>query len=161
MDRRRRVFYRLKFSYTIHHHILDGYNTNTPEEIPMLVSDYMSSTPITVQQEDNYDLAFEIMEKKNMHHLPVVDNENQVVGIVTRRDLQLAARYFKEAPVEIAEVMHTPVFTTSASAPLASAAKQMNDNRIGCLPVIGDDKHVAGMLTETDLFRALTDLLDS
>jgi CBS domain-containing protein len=37
----------------------------------------------------------------------------------------------------------------------------MNDNRIGCLPVIGDDMHVAGMLTETDLFRALTDLLDS
>jgi CBS domain-containing protein len=37
----------------------------------------------------------------------------------------------------------------------------MNDNRIGCLPVISDDKHVAGMLTETDLFRALSDLLDS
>ncbi|MCG7974828.1 MAG: CBS domain-containing protein, partial [Candidatus Thiodiazotropha taylori] len=71
----------------------------------MLVSDYMSSSPVTVQQEDNYDLAFEIMEEKNMHHLPVVDEGNQVVGIVTRRDLQLAARYFKEAPVEISEVM--------------------------------------------------------
>jgi CBS domain-containing protein len=42
----------------------------------MLVRDYMSDTPITVQQEDNYDRAFEIMDKKNMHHLPVVDNEN-------------------------------------------------------------------------------------
>ena len=127
----------------------------------MLVSDYMSTAPVTVHSEDNYDLAFEIMEQKNMHHLPVVDQHNQVVGIVTKRDLQLAARYFKEAPAEISEVMHTPVFTTSGSASLSSAAKQMNDNRIGCLPVIGDDKHVAGMLTETDLFRALSDLLDA
>jgi CBS domain-containing protein len=36
----------------------------------MLVSDYMSATPVTVQQEDNYDLAFEIMDEKNMRHLP-------------------------------------------------------------------------------------------
>lgn len=127
----------------------------------MLVSDYMSRSPVTVQSEDNYNLAFEIMEQKNLHHLPVVDKENQVVGIVTKRDLQLAARYFKEAPAEISEVMHTPVYTISGDATLSSAAKQMSDNHIGCLPVIGDDKHVAGMLTETDLFRALSDLLDA
>ena len=126
----------------------------------MLVSDYMSSAPVTVHKDDNYDLAFEIMDKKNMHHLPVVDGENQVVGIVTRRDLQLAARVFKEAPTEISEVMHTPVFTTSPDAKLSSAVKQMHDNRIGCLPVVGSDNHVMGVLTETDLFRALTDLLD-
>ncbi|MCB1831360.1 MAG: CBS domain-containing protein [Chromatiaceae bacterium] len=126
----------------------------------MLVSNYMSSAPVTVHKDDNYDIAFEIMEKKNMHHLPVVDGENQVVGIVTRRDLQLAARVFKEAPTEISEVMHTPVFTISADATLSSAVKLMHENRIGCLPVIGDDKHVSGVLTETDLFRALTDLLN-
>jgi hypothetical protein len=43
---------------------------DTPEEISMLVSDYMSATPVTGQQADNYDLAFEIMEEKNMRHLP-------------------------------------------------------------------------------------------
>jgi len=126
----------------------------------MLVSDYMSSAPVTVHKDDNYDIAFEIMEKKNMHHLPVVDGENKVVGIVTRRDLQLAARVFKEAPTEISDVMHTPVFTTTANAKLSSAVKLMHENRIGCLPVIGEDKHVMGMVTETDLFRALTNLLD-
>ncbi len=126
----------------------------------MLVSNYMSSAPVTVHEEDNYDIAFDIMEKKNMHHLPVVDGENQVVGIVTRRDLQLGARVFKEAPAEISEVMRTPVLTISADATLSSAVKLMHENRIGCLPVIGTDNHVAGMLTETDLFRALTNFLD-
>jgi len=126
----------------------------------MLVSEYMSSAPVTVHKDDNYDIAFDIMEKKDMHHLPVVDGENQVVGIVTRRDLQLAARVYKEAPAEIAEVMHTPVFTISANATLSSAVKQMHENRVGCHPVMEDGKHVVGILTETDLFRALTDLLD-
>jgi len=125
----------------------------------MLVSNYMSSAPVTVHKDDNYDVAFEIMERKNMHHLPVVNGENQVVGIVTRRDLQLAARVFKEAPTEISEVMHTPVVTITADAKLSAAVKLMHDNRIGCLPVLGEDSHVTGVLTETDLFRALTDLL--
>ena len=49
----------------------------------MFVSDYMSASPVTVRSEDNYDLAFEIMEEKNMHHLPVVNQDNHVVGIVT------------------------------------------------------------------------------
>ena len=127
----------------------------------MLVSDYMSSAPVTVHKDDNYDLAFEIMDKKNMHHLPVVDGENHVVGIVTRRDLQLAARVFKEAPTEISEVMHTPVFTIAPDANLLSAVEQMHDNRIGCLPVVGPNNDVQGVLTETDLFRALTDLLSA
>lgn len=125
----------------------------------MLVSDYMSSAPVTVHKDDNYDVAFEIMDRKNLHHLPVVNGENQVVGIVTRRDLQLAARVFKEAPTEISEVMHAPVLTISADARLSEAVKLMHDNRIGCLPVIGADNHVTGVLTETDLFRALTELL--
>ena len=126
----------------------------------MLVSNYMSSAPVTVHKDDNYDIAFEIMEKKNMHHLPVVDGENQVVGIVTRRDLQLAARCFREAPVEISEVMHTPVLTAASGSPLSFAARQMMENHIGCLPVMDGENHVVGMLTETDLFRALSDLLD-
>ncbi|MES9863175.1 MAG: CBS domain-containing protein [Candidatus Thiodiazotropha sp. LLP2] len=127
----------------------------------MFVSDYMSASPVTVRSEDNYDLAFEIMEEKNMHHLPVVNQDNHVVGIVTRRDLQLAARYFREAPAEISEVMHTPVLTTSGSASLSSAVKQMTDHRIGCLPVVGNDSNVEGVLTESDLFRALSDLLEN
>ena len=126
----------------------------------MRVNDYMSKSPVTVRQDADYDMAFEIMETRDMHHLPVVDAMNDVVGILTRRDLQLAARHFREAPVEISEVMHTPVLTIASDASLSSAARQMMENHIGCLPVMNDDNHVVGMLTETDLFRALSELLD-
>ena len=125
----------------------------------MQVDDYMSKSPVTVRDDADYSTAFDIMETRNMHHLPVVDAQDTVVGILTRRDLQLAARHFREAPVEISEVMHTPVLTTAAGASLSSAARQMMQHHIGCLPVMDDNNHVVGMLTETDLFRALDDLL--
>jgi CBS domain-containing protein len=127
----------------------------------MLVKNYMTKTPVTIRQDADYGTAFDIMEAKNLHHLPVVYAAEAVVGILTRRDLQLAARHFQEAPVEVVEVMHTPVFTTTADAPLVKAAAMMMENRIGCLPVLDDRKQVVGMVTETDLFRALIDSIGS
>ena len=125
----------------------------------MRVDDYMSNSPVTVRDDADYDMAFEIMETRDMHHLPVLAADQcQVVS--ARRDLQLAARCFREAPVEISEVMHTPVLTAASGSPLSFAARQMMENHIGCLPVMDGENHVVGMLTETDLFRALSDLLD-
>jgi CBS domain-containing protein len=74
--------------------------------------------------------------------------------------LQLAAQHFMEAPVEVSDVMHTPVMTATPDMNLVKAAEVMMENRIGCLPVLADDKQVIGMVTETDLFRALIDALD-
>ncbi|MGB5833833.1 MAG: CBS domain-containing protein [Thiohalocapsa sp.] len=123
----------------------------------MLVSDYMTRTPVTIGKDADYGAAFDIMETKNLHHLPVVDAGNEVVGILTRRDLQLAARHFQEAPVEVVDVMHTPVVTATPETNLVDAATMMMDNRIGCLPVLDGGRKVVGMVTETDLFRALID----
>jgi acetoin utilization protein AcuB len=120
----------------------------------------MTRSPVTIRNDADLGAAFEIMETRDLHHLPVVDGENQVVGILARRDLKLAAQVFREAPVEVSEVMHTPVFTIAVDSTLSSAARQMMENRIGSLPVMDDSRHVVGILTETDLFRALTDVLE-
>lgn len=125
----------------------------------MQVSDYMSKSPVTVQSSVNYADAFTIMKDHNMHHLPVVDGADEVVGIVTQRDLQLAARVYREAPVELGEIMHKPVVSIKPDSTLADAANEMMTRHIGCLPVVEDGKHVMGMLTETDLFRALAEML--
>ena len=126
----------------------------------MLVSDYMSKSPVTILQSADYDDAFGIMEDKNLHHLPVTNQKGKIVGIVTRRDLQLAARHFHEAPAEVCEVMHAPVVSITADAPLSQAAERMGRYRIGGLPVLDKNRKIVGMLTETDLFRALADLLE-
>jgi CBS domain-containing protein len=116
--------------------------------------------PVTIDTGADYKKAFEIMEEKDLHHLPVVADDGLCVGILTRRDLQLAARYFHEAPVEVGEVMHTPVTTIGPDADLATAVDRMMSQRIGCLPVSEDGgDHLTGIITETDLLRALRDLL--
>lgn len=125
----------------------------------MNVSAYMTDSPATIRGDVDYREAVEIMHEKNLHHLPVVDADDGVVGIVTQRDLQLAARHFREACVEVSEVMHTPVVTIAQDAPLAFAANQMITHRIGGLPVV-DGGRVVGIVTETDLFQALKDLLE-
>lgn len=124
----------------------------------MNVSTYMSDAPTTIRSDADYREAFEMMQDRNLHHLPVVDAGGKVVGMLTQRDLQLAARHFLEAEVEVEEVMHTPVVTVGPEDPLASAARLMITHRIGGLPVLEDGRMV-GVLTETDLFRALIDLL--
>lgn len=126
----------------------------------MTVRDYMSPTPITIDVGDDYQQAFALMEQHNLHHLPVTREGGQVVGIVTRRDLQLAARYFHEAPVEVGEVMHAPVTTIDPDASLTAAVERMMADRIGCLPVSEDGgSHLIGIITETDLLRVLAKLL--
>ncbi|MEN8711201.1 MAG: CBS domain-containing protein [Arenicellales bacterium] len=125
----------------------------------MLIKDHMSISPVTILEDADYKSAFEVMEQNNFHHLPVVNGEKEVVGVVSLRDLQMAARRFVESPVEISEVMHTPVLTARSGDTLSNAVEMMADNRFGCLPILDDNNQVMGMLTETDLFRVLSDHL--
>ena len=126
----------------------------------MRVEKYMSLVPITIRDDTVYWKAFDIMKEKDLHHIPVINENNAVVGLLTRRDLQIAAMHFKEAQVEVSEVMHSPVVTISPGELLSEAAKQMIDNRIGGLPVLDTNGQIVGILTETDLLRALIDQLD-
>ena len=121
----------------------------------MHIGDYMSPAPVTIRADTDYGEAFGIMEAKNLHHLPVTNASEEIVGLVTRRDLQVAARVFREAPVEVGQVMHTPVQTVSPGTSLVDAIDLMIDQRIGCLPVTEDGQHLVGIITETDLLGVL------
>ena len=126
----------------------------------MQVESYMSLAPVTIRDDSVYWKAFDIMQEKNLHHIPVVNESNAVVGILARRDMQIAAQHFKEVPMDVAEVMHSPVVTIAPGEPLSEAARKMIDQGIGGLPVMDNNGDMVGILTETDLLRALIDRLD-
>lgn len=125
----------------------------------MQVENYMSRTPVTIRHDSVYWEAFDIMQEKDLHHIPVINESNDVVGILARRDMQIAAQHFKEVPMDVAEVMHSPVVTISPGESLSEAARKMIDKRIGGLPVMDADGEMVGILTETDLLQALIDRL--
>jgi acetoin utilization protein AcuB len=76
------------------------------------------------------------------------------VGIVAERDLLLAATHHMQSAVDVGDVMHRDVVTTTGDAPVGEAAALMVDHRIGGLPVLDEGRRVVGVITETDIFRA-------
>jgi CBS domain-containing protein len=126
----------------------------------MKVSDLMTSEATTLQRNEMLSLAEQLMNLGRIRHLPVVDEDGELVGIVSQRDLfhsgllralghgkHSAARVRDMLPVK--EVMSTDVVTTTRDASLEEAARLMFDRKIGCLPVV-EDGRLVGILTEGD-----------
>jgi CBS domain-containing protein len=128
------------------------------------VRDLMSHQVVTLRRDDQLTLADRVMSLGRIRHMPVVDEDGRLVGIVSQRDLFRGAlaralgqdssghqRLLKSLRVE--EVMATRVLTTTTSTPLSEAAEQMVTHKVGCLPVV-DEGRLVGILTEGDFVAA-------
>jgi acetoin utilization protein AcuB len=129
----------------------------TREETAMLVKDRMSAHPVTIRHDADYKVALQLMQRHALHHVPVLDDKKRLVGIVAERDLLLAATHHMQAVVEVGEVMHRDVVTTTRNTPIAEAAALMVDHHIGGLPVLDARRKVVGVITETDIFHAFVE----
>jgi CBS domain-containing membrane protein len=129
----------------------------------MRVRTLMTSPVKTVGVSQSLPLAASIMELEKIRHLPVVDEEQRVVGLVTHRDI-LAAQISTLAPlsrdergslqlsIPVRSVMRTEVWTVASHALVATAARLLRDHRFGCLPVV-DDGVLVGIITESDILE--------
>jgi acetoin utilization protein AcuB len=126
----------------------------------MFVYERMSTPALTIRTDVDYLSALRLMQERALHHIPVVDARDQLVGVIAERDLLLAATHHMQTVLEVGEVMHRAVITTTPETPIAEAARLMVSHKIGGLPVLGADRRVVGMITETDIFRAFVELLD-
>lgn len=125
----------------------------------MLVREHMSTPAVTIRADTDYMTALQLMQENALHHLPVVDAKGEVVGIAAERDLLLAATRYMQAKVEVGEVMHRGVVTVRPEMPVEAAADLMVANRIGGLPVLDGEHRLLGIITESDVFRALVERL--
>jgi len=123
----------------------------------MNVTDYMSRPVLTAQPQTEFHLAHELMRHRKIHHLPVVDG-GRIVGIVAERDLLLAAAHFGSAHVPLSEIMHSPVECVPVRSTLMSAARKLVVKRIGSLPVVDTKRQIVGIITETDIFKAMAEM---
>ncbi|MCG6874465.1 MAG: CBS domain-containing protein [Betaproteobacteria bacterium] len=127
----------------------------------MQVRKYMSAPAITVRADADYRTAFDVMRERDLHHLPVVDAAEHLVGIVALRDMLVAATRYQNAPVEIGEVMRRPVISTQADLQVVEAARLMRSRKIGCLPIVNTEMNVLGVITESDLLEVFVRMLSS
>ncbi|WP_437730174.1 CBS domain-containing protein [Sorangium sp. So ce1335] len=114
------------------------------------VEDYMSTAVIALKEADAISAANLEMKLAQIRHIPVVDARGRVVGIVSDRDMLRHASSLDGSPIPIASIMTRRVLTVRPTTPAADAAQLLLDHKIGCLPVLGDEEQLVGIITETD-----------
>jgi len=129
------------------------------------VEELMATEMLTVRPEGTVLRAHELMNEHKVRHLPVIDSQGVMVGLVTERDLLSASvsvladlsaleRQEVEAGIVIESVMSTELVYASPETTLSEAADYLLNSTHGCLPVLTDGRLV-GIITETD-FVAMT-----
>lgn len=133
----------------------------------MLVKRYMQTKVIMVGPDERANAALYMMKKKGIRHLLVTDN-SKLRGIVTDRDFRLMRPspatslsiyevHYLLDKLKVKEIMTKKVIAVTPETTIAEAAHLLLNRRIGALPVLKDEK-VVGIITETDMIRALIDL---
>jgi CBS domain-containing protein len=133
------------------------------------VADCMTRGAATIRAHALARGAAEMMQTRRIRHLPVVDSERGLVGIVTDRDLrhvffdpviQARAGQFADVlkTVTVSDVMTRAVVTARPEMPLREAARLMHERKIGALPVVAHGR-VVGILSETDVLKAFSQAL--
>ena len=133
----------------------------------MLVKSRMSKYPLTIGPEESLSDTHRYMDEQKVRHLPVVADD-KMLGLIAEDDLLKAEPSSATSlsvweihnllmDVKVKSVMVKKVISTTEDTPIEEAAHLMLDNKIGCLPVLRDDKLV-GIITESDIFRTFMEL---
>ncbi len=107
--------------------------------------------PVTIRRGKTVKDALDMMAEFHIGGIPVVDEDNRLVGIVTNRDL----RFERHLDRKIDEVMTCEnLVTTTQQADLTAAAQILQENKIEKLPVVDKDNHLVGLITYKDITKA-------
>ncbi|MBQ5373862.1 MAG: IMP dehydrogenase, partial [Bacteroidaceae bacterium] len=107
--------------------------------------------PVTIKRGSKVQDALALMSEYHIGGIPVVDDENHLVGIVTNRDL----RFEQNINRPIDEVMTSEgLVTTHVQTDLVAAAKILQENKIEKLPVVDDNYKLIGLITYKDITKA-------
>ena len=129
----------------------------------ILVEDVMSTEVFTLGRNDKLSIADNLLKQQRIRHIPVLNSDGDLCGILTQRDLfrgilLRSLGYGSRAEqkmldsLSIKDAMHDEVLTISPESTLSDAAELMLSKKIGCLPVV-DGGRLVGMISEADFVK--------
>ena len=133
------------------------------------VQDLMSEELNTLNPANTVHEAREVMLKNRIRHIPIVDDEGEFVGLVTKHDILEVSvsalaeidndtRDELESSIPLGEIMITDITIADAETSLLEAAKFMLEQKHGCLPVF-ENSQLIGILTEADFVKLALHLM--
>jgi acetoin utilization protein AcuB len=131
-----------------------------------IARDLMTSDPVAVRASDKVRDAVQILQALEIRHLPVVNGERELVGILSDRDLRglsLPVVFDEEWAVTIQTALDAPVSTLMTGdalsvhleADASEVIELMLEQRIGAVPVVDGDNRLVGIISYVDVLREL------
>jgi CBS domain-containing protein len=144
----------------------------------ILVKDVMTKNVIAVKKDTKVSELIEILTKNRISGVPVVDEENRVIGIVSEADLLFTTKTGKirglreflkrligeeystlatplSGDLKVEDIMTSPVITASPDMDIEEASKILSEKRIKRLPVVDENGKLIGIITRHDLVSAI------
>lgn len=134
----------------------------------MLVKDWMSRKVVTVNVNDSMQHGINLLMEHDISMMPVME-DGQLVGIVTDRDLKRASPsdavmldiqriLYLLSKLEIGAIMSRYPIILSPDHTMEEAAEIMLTNKISGAPVVDENRNIVGMITKSDIFKAMMSL---
>jgi len=124
-------------------------NTNTSFQLEQKVHHIMNTDIFSVDKRDSLELVIHMMVWKKIHHMPVIDSEKDLIGLLSWSDVKEHINEIEESTKSVQNFMVKSVITTSEEMSIVDAKKLMKKHDITCLPVIRKNKLI-GIITSND-----------
>ncbi len=132
------------------------------------VEDMMTRNPHTLLRSNNLADAKNMMQELDIRHVPIVDAEKRLLGVVSHRDVLAAqesslqklpesSSYTLNTPLQ--DVMKSGVMSVAPQAGLKESALYMQKHKVGCLPVV-EKGQLVGIITDSDFVTIAINLLE-
>ncbi|MDR1360099.1 MAG: CBS and ACT domain-containing protein [Deltaproteobacteria bacterium] len=135
----------------------------------MLVKNWMTTNVITVSPDTSMMKASRLMKEKGIRRLPVVDENGSLLGIVSDRDIKEASpskatslevheMYYLLSELKIRDIMTKDPVCAGENDSVEGVALLMLEKRFGGMPVVDEQKHLKGIITDSDIFKLLVSI---
>ncbi len=135
------------------------------------IGEVMTQQPCTLSRFNSLKDARQLMEEKRFRHIPIVDDDNRLIGLVSQRNVLAFSTVDQsvvgkdeclenEVGTLLADIMTTELITVTTKDSVRTAAQLIYEKKIGCLPVVNGENELLGIVTDSDFVAITIHLLE-
>jgi acetoin utilization protein AcuB len=120
----------------------------------LTAQDIMSSPVQTMKSSSSIESAWALVTDKRFRHIPVVNDQNKPIGVISDRDL-LRDKSKETRAKKISDIMKPKLLTAKKETPIRQIALILFSEKIGSMPIVDEKDNLIGIITRSDILRAV------